>query len=108
MEKKKKTPAVQQFPPVPQMTHVEPKGKDAAKEDRKNQCQSCAYWREIPEHAKGMLLMVPGQPMGECKRWPPVIAGASIGFQLQPSGKVGHFPITDGFNFCGEYKEISS
>lgn len=108
MEKKRKPAAAPVHSPIPEMTYVDPKPKAEVRDNQKNQCRSCAYWSKIPEEVKGSLLMVPGHPMGECKRWPPVIAGASIGFQLQPTGKIGHFPITDGFNFCGEYKEISS
>lgn len=105
MEKRKKTPASAAPVLVPTLTREEPQ---PVREIQKNQCRSCAHWAKFPEEVKGAMMITPGALLGECRRWPPVIAGSSIGFQLQVQGKLGHFPITDGFNFCGEYTEISS
>jgi hypothetical protein len=79
---------------------------------KQNQCSNCLHWFKYPQELAGPAGIVSGIPqieeMGDCRRYPPVIAGSHPGFQLQMQGRLGHFPATSSSNSCGEYVQVSS
>lgn len=81
-------------------------------ETKQNQCCNCKHWFKYPETSPSQLrpiaIDVQGGTWGDCRRYPPVIAGSHPGFQLQLQGRLGHFPATISSNSCGEYVKVSS
>jgi hypothetical protein len=80
---------------------------------KKNQCSNCLHWFKYPKESLvsvGMINLNTQQAgeWGDCRRYPPVIAGSHPGFQLQLQGRLGHFPATISSNSCGEFIQVSS
>lgn len=80
---------------------------------KKNQCSNCLHWFKYPQESLASLGVInlgsqQAGEWGDCRRYPPVIAGSHPGFQLQPQGRLGYFPATISSNSCGEFIQVSS
>lgn len=53
-------------------------------------CRDCLYFNHFEELSEDLI--------GDCRRYPPVIAGDPF--------EAGLFPVTNGASFCGEFKSV--